>query len=75
MVTTLDHLKNQDEVGPIEFKIGIQSGEVVLDFGRPLNWISFTPKMADDVAKLLIEKANIIRETKKNERKNSKRKN
>lgn len=69
MVTTLDHLKNKDNIGSIEFKIGIQNQEVVLDFGRPVNWISLTPKMADDIAKLLIEKGNIIREMKKNAKK------
>lgn len=69
MTTTLDHLKNKDTLGAIEFKIGIQNQEVVLDFGRPVNWISLTPKMADGIAKLLIEKGNIIKEMKKNAKK------
>lgn len=69
MVTTLDHLKHKDDLGPIQFKVGIIKEEVIVDFGRPVTWISLTPKMADDIAEILREKSELIKEMKKNAKK------
>lgn len=49
-------LTNQDE-GGIQFKVGVQNGKVILDFGNPVTWLGMPPEDAINLAESLIKRA------------------
>jgi hypothetical protein len=49
-------LADNDE-GEIRVAIGQQNGKVVIDFGKPVAWIGFTPEQAEEIAVTLREHA------------------
>lgn len=49
-------LKEDDE-GEISIAATVQNGEVVLNFGKPIAWIGFTPEQAEQIGYMLIQKA------------------
>lgn len=49
-------LRDRDE-GEIAFAVGAEQGKVVLNFGKPVAWIGFTPEQAMEIARLIRNKA------------------
>lgn len=50
-------LTKEDE-GEIQIAITHMHGEVILNFGKPIAWIGFSPEQAEQIAYSLIEKAS-----------------
>ncbi|MHB1328003.1 MAG: hypothetical protein ACYC2K_07360 [Gemmatimonadales bacterium] len=48
---------NPQDDGAVAVGIGHQSGKVVMQFPKNLNWIGFTPDQAIDIAQSLVEHA------------------
>lgn len=49
-----------DDEGEIRIAIGSRDGAVVIDFGKPVHWIGFTPKQAMKIAEDLVKHARAI---------------
>ena len=49
---------NEDDEGEIRIAIGHQDGKVVIDFGKPVAWLGFTPSQARGIAETLINHAD-----------------
>jgi hypothetical protein len=45
---------NDSDEGEIRVAIGYQEGKVIMDFGKPIAWIGFTPEQAREIAATLI---------------------
>lgn len=56
----LGKLVPEDE-GEIAIAFGHTEGKVVIDFGKPVAWIGFTPEQADQIADTLREHAAKVR--------------
>lgn len=52
---------NEDDEGEIQIAIGIENNKVVINFGKPIAWIGFTPEQADQIAFSLIEKSSKLK--------------
>lgn len=44
---------DESDEGEIRIAIGRKDGKVVIDFGTPVKWIGFTPKLARQLAELI----------------------
>lgn len=55
----MGHL-NKDDEGEIRIGITSHGGKIVIDFGKPIHWIGFSPDQAKDIAQNLIDRANEI---------------
>lgn len=55
----MGHL-NQDDEGEIRIGITSSNGKVVIDFGKPIHWIGFSPEQAKQIAETLIARADGI---------------
>lgn len=53
---------NDDDEGEIRIAIGSTEGKVVMDFGKPIAWIGFTPEQARGIAELLLRQVEVIKE-------------
>ena len=49
-------LGERDE-GEIAFAVGAEDGKIVLNFGKPVAWIGFTPEQAMEIARMIRNKA------------------
>lgn len=49
-------MNDQDE-GELMLAAGIEDGEVIIRFGKPIAWIGMTPEGAAQLAEILLEKA------------------
>lgn len=52
---------NDNDEGEIQIAINTEGGKVVINFGKPVAWIGFTPEQADMIAFSLIEKASKLK--------------
>jgi hypothetical protein len=44
----------EDDEGELAFAVGVvRTGDVFMDFGKPIRWLAFPPEQAQDVAKML----------------------
>src|SRR5437016_274344 len=59
------HYTDQDE-GEIQFGIAAdeKAGKVIISFGKPIAWIGMDPSQAEELGRLLQEKAMIISDSK-----------
>lgn len=55
----MGHL-NADDEGEIRIGITSSNGKIVIDFGKPIHWIGFSPEQAKQIAETLIIRANEI---------------
>lgn len=46
---------NADDEGAIQFKVGKESGKVVLDFGTQVQWVGMSPQEAASLASSLMK--------------------
>lgn len=56
---------NDDDEGEIRIAIGSTEGKVVMDFGKPVAWIGFTPEQARDVSELLLKQIEVLEQAEK----------
>jgi hypothetical protein len=49
-------LRDRDE-GEIAFAVGAEQGKIILNFGKPVAWIGFTPEQAMEIARTIRNKA------------------
>lgn len=56
--------KKASKNNPIQFSVGINGDKVVVNFGRPVEWIAFTAQEAAQMANLLISKTSLIMQKK-----------
>ena len=49
---------SRDDQGELEFKIAIVDGRVIMDWGKPIQWIGCTPSQARAIAAALIRNAD-----------------
>lgn len=49
-------ISERDE-GEIAFAVGAEDGKIVLNFGKPVAWIGFTPEQAMEIARTIRNKA------------------
>lgn len=47
------HLNPNDE-GEIRFAIGEENGKIIMNFGKPIAWIGFTPEQAKEIVQSLL---------------------
>lgn len=52
----------QDDEGEIRLAVGHANGKVVVEFGKPIAWIGFTPEQALDLAQSIRAHALNIRD-------------
>lgn len=52
---------SKDDLGEIKFAIAIYNSLVVVNFGSPVTWFAISPEQADELAAVLMEKAQEIR--------------
>lgn len=48
---------NEDDAGALPFALGIEKGNVVIHFPKPVAWIGFTPQAAMELAQQLVKHA------------------
>ena len=48
-----------DDEGELRAGVGIEDGKVIINFGKPVAWLSITPAGARELAAMLIAKADI----------------
>lgn len=49
---------NVHDQGELKAAIGItRKGMVCIDFGKPVAWLAMTPDEADEIARMIVEKA------------------
>lgn len=48
---------NNNDTGALMLKVGIEDGNVRIDFGEPTSWIAFPPAMSIHLAQELIKRA------------------
>jgi hypothetical protein len=46
---------NEDDEGGIQFRVGNESGKVILDFGTQVTWVGMDPQQAADLASSLMK--------------------
>ena len=51
---------NPTDEGEIRFAVAIENNKIVLHFGKPVAWLGCTKEQAMDIAKAIIEKAQIL---------------
>jgi hypothetical protein len=51
---------NKHDEGELALKIGTEQGSVVIDFGKPTQWIGLPPDQAVEFALIIIERAKEI---------------
>lgn len=56
---------NDDDEGEIRIAIGSTEGKVVMDFGKPVAWIGFTPEQARDASELLLKQIEVLEQAEK----------
>lgn len=49
-------ISGRDE-GEIAFAVGVEDGKIVLNFGKPVAWVGFTPEQAMEIARMIRNKA------------------
>jgi len=49
-----------DDEGGIQFRVGSENGKVVLDFGKPIQWVGMDAQQAADLASSLMKWARIV---------------
>lgn len=54
--------KNADDEGELQFRIGHDQDDVVIEFGKPVTWFGMPPATARQFAALILKHANEIRE-------------
>lgn len=52
---------NEFDEGELEIKFGIENETVVIDFGKPTQWIGFPPDKAVEFALLIIKQVKVIK--------------
>lgn len=52
---------SEDDEGEVEFKILNYEDKVILDFGKSIKWIAFTPDQIDNLIEILKVKADELR--------------
>ncbi len=50
----------QDDEGQLQVRIGIRDATVIMDFGKPIQWLGMAPNNARDLAALLVQRADEI---------------
>lgn len=50
----------EDDQGQLTMGISTKDGNVMIDFGKDINWLAFPPNDAREFARLLIARANGI---------------
>ena len=53
-------LNAQDE-GELQIGVGIENGKVLMAFAEPCSWIAMDAGMAEQIAKLILAKAELVR--------------
>jgi hypothetical protein len=48
-----------DDEGELRAAIGTMKGQVVIDFGKPVSWLSLPPEQAKALALVLLKKAAV----------------
>jgi hypothetical protein len=49
---------NETDEGELQLAIGEENGRVVMNFGKPVAWIGFTPEQAMEIALSLMQHSN-----------------
>lgn len=51
---------NANDEGELAFQIGSLEGNVILEFGGPVHWVGLPPKLAREMAAMLVKHADYI---------------
>ena len=54
---------NKNDRGELKLAIGEENGKIVLNFGKPVAWIGFSPEQAMEIALSLMEHSNNCKQT------------
>lgn len=52
---------NEADEGELSMAVAIRDGKVIVDFGKPVVWFGMDAKQATGLGRLLIEKANDLK--------------
>jgi hypothetical protein len=57
---------NAFDEGALTFSIGVEKGQVYIDFGTPVVWFALPPDQAEEMGNILIKKAKISKVKRRN---------
>lgn len=49
-----------DDQGELRMAIGVQDGQVVIHFGKPIRWLAMDPACAKNFAQLILQKVTLV---------------
>lgn len=52
---------NRDDEGELTMAVGVEAGNVRIEFGKEVKWLALPPKQAIELASAIIEKAQTIK--------------